>query len=430
MIATQPTPTQRRASFERLRARTLQLFDVATSEAVLARAPLPGFRPTLWHLAHIGAFEGYWILQRAAGQPSLNPQYDAVFDPIKTPRESLDALPSRAEMQAFLAETRRRVDAVIDDAASGALRGPLLDGGFVFDLVLEHERQHQETLACLLQALPLESKIPGQSPARGARRSPAGEIVVPGVSFEAGADGLRFAYDNERPRHRVEVRSFAIDRDMTTNAEYAQFVDAGGYHRREWWSPEGWAWRERANVERPLYWDDRGGERRFFDDGQRHPDAPVSNVSWYEAEAYACFAGKRLPTEFEWEAAAAYDPQLRRTRAHPWGDGPFQPQHANAALAQWGTSAVGAYPAGDAASGMHDPTGNVWQWTSSEFQGYPGFVAYPYPEYSQAWFDGDHRVARGGSWYTWPDVLRTSFRNFFRRDFRLGFIGIRCARDS
>ena len=426
-----PSATDRRAAFANNRARTFQLFDIATSEDVLHRPPLPGFRPILWHLAHIGAFEGYWILQRAMGQPSVNPRYDVIFDPIKTPRENLARLPSRAEMEAYLAETRARVVRALESSDTTGGDEALLAGGYVFDLVLEHERQHQETIAYLLNQLALPDKKPGPAAPEGKRHYAATELHIPAMRIIVGGHGTSFEYDNELPAHPVDVAAFRIDADLTTNAEYADFIEAGGYRRREWWSDDGWAWKEKENVTKPLGWSGPPWrEQRFFDGGPIRDDAPVSGVSWHEADAYARARGKRLPTEIEWEAAAGWDPAAGRARTYAWGNEPFTPARANAAAKLWATTPVGAYPAGESALGLHDGNGNVWEWTSSVFEGYPGFRAVPYPEYSEIWFDGDHRVARGGSWFTSAPLLRTSFRNFFRRNFRLGFVGLRCARDA
>ena len=429
------TAAERKDSFSRNRARTFQLFDIATSEDVLQRAPLPGFRPILWHLAHIGAFEGYWILQRALGEPSVNPRYDVIFDPIKTPRENLVRLPARSEMESYLAQTRERVERALDKPERTASRSDgdraLLTDGYVFDLVLEHERQHQETIAYLLNQLALSEKRPGPAALEGKRRFGPSEVHVPRMRVRIGGHSGRFEYDNELPSHDIELAPFRIDRDLTTNAEYAEFIEAGGYSKRDWWSDDGWAWKEKDRVASPLGWFGPPWiERRFFDEGPLRQDAPVSGVSWYEADAFARSRGKRLPTEFEWEAAAAWDPTSGRARVYPWGDDPFSPARANAATTNWATTPVGSFPGGESALGLGDATGNVWEWTASPFEGYPGFRAYPYREYSELWFDGDHRVARGGSWFTSPDLLRASFRNFFKRNFRLGFLGIRCARSA
>jgi iron(II)-dependent oxidoreductase len=254
--------------------------------------------------------------------------------------------------------------------------------------------------------------------------------------FEMGSVWNSFAYDNELPAHTVHLPSFKIDRYLTTNEEYARFIREGGYTRREWWSDEGWTWREREGWACPLYWSQDGDDcnvwrvREMFDEGALDPQHPVIGISWYEAEAYARFVGKRLPTEAEWEKAASGGAAAGHKRRYSWGDEAPGPTRCNFDNRFWGTTPVGAFPEGASPAGCLDMTGNVWEWTNDPFAGYPGFKAFPYPEYSETWFDGDHRVLKGGSWATRAPLLRTSFRNFFRRHFRIAFAGIRCASDA
>jgi iron(II)-dependent oxidoreductase len=279
--------------------------------------------------------------------------------------------------------------------------------GFVWDLVVGHEHQHNETM---LQTLQLAepgvfaptavsgSRAGGQG---GDRAYPPGTLAIPAGSFEIGHPGDGFAYDNERPRHRVELAGFSIDRTPVTNAAYGEFVADGGYGRRELWTDAGWAWRDAERVERPLYWTD-GRERRFDRVEPLAPALPVMHVSWFEADAYARWRGGRLPTEAEWEAAAtaagAGGPgRLDQLDFRPGRAGPF--------------------------------VGDCWEWTASELTGYPGFRAFPYPEYSEAFFGAGYRVLRGGSWATRPSVARTTFRNWDRPQRRQIFAGLRCAYD-
>ncbi len=451
-------------AFDETRAHTLRLFDLVRDEADLHRSPGFGFRPLLWHLAHIGVFEAYWILQQAGAQASPDERYQRIFDPIATPREESKQLPARAEMEDYLARVRERVSDFMEAARgdSGDDASSLLRDAYVFRLVLEHERQHQETLAYLLQLLDPESKTPppidaddeaaaalevatrdtlplpsvaSLMPQGGMVEVAAGEITL------GAAGGAEFVYDNELPAHRVSVPAYKIDRLLTTNQDYAEFVDAGGYARREWWSDEGWTWRERENWMHPLFWSRADGtdvwrSRTMFADGIRQPRHPVVGVSWYEAEAYARFRDKRLPTEAEWVRAASCSGDAtanERPRVYPWGDDADDAAaatHGNFDFRRWGTSPVGSFPAGVSNAGCLDMAGNVWEWTSDPFAPFPGFAAYPYPEYSAEWFDGDHRVLKGGSWATRPALLRVSFRNFFRRHFRIAFAGIRCAADT
>ena len=469
--------------FERTRAATLRLFDLVAREEDLHASPGGGFRPVIWHLAHIGVFEAYWILQKTKGDPAPDERYERIFDPIATPRENSKNLPTRREMEDYLARVRAATlsflaAARFDESASVSPPSPLLRDGYVFHLVLEHERQHQETLAYLLHMLdpalkrraipdkthdeaastasPLEIAAATAQPLAVAAPSPLevasvpvvapDMVMVPAGEFLSGAPWKMFVYDNELPAHTVSVPAFKIDRLPTTNAEYARFIAEGGYERREWWSEEGWGWREKENWTRPLYWTEnaggsdgdsdgsgRGGRwlvRGMFEEGALKASHPVAGVSWYEAEAYARFMGKRLPTEAEWEKAASWDAGSHRKRLYAWGDDAPTDARGNFDLRYWDTTPVGSFPAGASAYGCLDMTGNVWEWTSDLFAGYEGFKAYPYPEYSEVWFDEDHRVLKGGSWATHPSILRTSFRNFFRRHFRIAFAGIRLAADA
>ena len=420
---------------EAARADTLRIFDLA-DEAELHRSPGFGFRPIIWHLAHMGVFEAYWLLQKAQGLPAPDPAYERVFDPIRTPREESKNLPTRREMEDYLRRVR-----------SGALRylagfdfgdeDPLKSDGYIFQLVLEHERQHQETLLYLFQMLdPSKKRRPaGATPAPLAETTAGvgGTVSVPAGTFLRGATPGGFAYDNELPAREVNVAAFALDRLPTTNEEYRQFVEEGGYERREFWGEEGWAWREREGWAHPLYWRREGAgwrERRMFDEGELAPRLPVTGVSWYEAEAYARFRGRRLPTEAEWEKAAAWDETARVKRRYAWGDSEPTARLCNSGGNFWGTTPVGGFPTGASAYGCEEMSGNVWEWTSTPFEAFQGFEPFPYPEYSEVWFDGDHRVLKGGSWATGDSVLRTSFRNFFRRHFRIAFAGIRLAADA
>jgi ergothioneine biosynthesis protein EgtB len=417
------------------RRETKRLIKLVKSEADLRRPPAEGFRPILWHLGHVGAFEGYWILQRAKGERTISPSYDVIFDPIKTPRDDSTNLPPIAQIESYLARVR---EGVFDFLKSyGSNSHPLVRDGYLFHLVLEHEYQHQETLAYLLQML--DTRLKGGSDLKSqeanlksTNRIGDEMVEIPGGVFELGSRGYPFAYDNEQPPHAVEIGDFRIDRYPVTNSEYVRFIEANGYQTRSLWSDEGWAWKEENKIECPLYWSRARDQsawivREMFAENLAPPLHPVTGVSWHEASAYARFVGKRLPTEAEWEKAASWDPETKSKRRFSWGDEPATARLANFANHNWSTTPVTAYPGGRSAYGCFDMTGNVWEWTSSVFAPYPGFEAYPYREYSELWFDGDHRVLKGGSWVTREPLLRVSFRNFFRPQFRAAFAGLRCA---
>ena len=412
------------------REQTFAIYDWAAAEDDLRRRPGPGFRPLLWHLGHLGAFEEWWLLMRLRQQEALLPRYQVVFDPIQTPREESENLPPRAEIEDYLSRVRARVIA--------GLRAPAGEPGddYFYHLVLEHELQHQETLTYLLQMLdPERKRRPAVAmPEVRANGVPGGMVKVPGGSFVMGVIGSRgypFAYDNEGPPHEVELPEFRLDRLPVTNAEYAVFVERGGYRNRALWSADGWAWKEENQVARPHYWSDGPPweAQEMFARGPLGANLPVTGVSWHEAEAYSRFVGKRLPTEAEWEKAGAWDAAGQRKLRFPWGDDLPDAGRCNSDGRYLGPSPVGAFPRGASPYGCLDMAGNVWEWTASAFAPYPGFAAYPYPEYSEIWFDGDHRVLKGGSWMTRGPLLRTSFRNFFRRGFRHAFAGFRCATD-
>ncbi len=425
------------------RRHTRRLMNLIIDEADLRRSPGAGFRPLLWHLGHVGAFEGYWILQRVKGAPSISPRYDEIFDPIKTPREDSTNLPPIPEINSYLERVREEVLDFLVKLPPPA-GDPLLSDGYVFDMVIEHEYQHQETVAYLLQMLAPAAKRMGDgdqtvdNEAIEGRdmRAPKADlprmVSVPGGPFEMGADGSTFAYDNEMPAHRVELADFRIDVYPVTAGEYAEFIEAGGYQTRSLWSDDGWEWKKAHNIISPEYWsrsDDatRWRVREMFEETAMRVDHPVTGVSWYEADAYARFVGKRLPTEAEWEKAASWDPAAAARRR--FGCEGEVGLKGNFGFQNWGTTSVEKHPGGASAYGCVDMSGNVWEWTSSRFEGYPGFKAFPYPEYSEIWFDGDHRVLKGGSWATRLPLLRCSFRNFWRPRFRIAFSGFRCAAD-
>jgi ergothioneine biosynthesis protein EgtB len=238
-----------------------------------------------------------------------------------------------------------------------------------------------------------------------------------------GQETDRAAVDNERPRHRVELGDYWIDRYPVTNGQYRQFIQADGYENSQWWTEAGWHWRLQHKITQPLYWSADGA-------WDQHP---VCGVSWYEAAAYARFCGKRLPTEAEWEKAASWNPATARSQLYPWGDPALtdtncdRAKYANHFHQVGWTTPVNAYGANQSPLGCRDMLGNVWEWTDSWFQGYDGFQPYPYVGYSQVFFDGQHRVLRGGSWATRPWALRNSFRNWYYPTMRQLFAGFRCA---
>jgi iron(II)-dependent oxidoreductase len=291
----------------------------------------------------------------------------------------------------------------------------------------------------MLQTLELARLEGYRLPTAGAHPSPSPVTAQTGLELieiapgpcTIGASAQGFAYDNERPRHRTDVRGYLIGRTPITNATYLHFVEGGGYERREWWSDEGWSWKEQYDITRPSGWtEDCGAEWRLTGLESLDPHRPVVHVSWFEADAFARAHGARLPTEREWEKAATWNQETERAQRYPWGDDLTVPgRHANVDQLAGRPAVAGALSAGASPSGCLGMIGDVWEWTAGEFDAYPGFKAFPYREYSEPFFGAGFRVLRGGSWATRPRVATSTFRNWDYPQRRQIFSGMRIARD-
>jgi gamma-glutamyl hercynylcysteine S-oxide synthase len=356
------------------RERTLALV-AHLGEEDLAKVHSPIMSPLCWDLAHIAAYEDLWLAHRHAGMELLRGELADLYDAFETPRAV------RGEIQALgPADARTYMRAVRERTVAAIARLGVGDGELC-EMVVRHELQHSETMR---QTLAIAGLLPaGEPPARvfededGDGDEDAREdewIMARAGPFQMGASAHGFAYDNERPRHTVVLGRFRIARRPVSNGSWMRFAEGGGYERREWWSDEGWAWKEEYDIT----------HHPTVADGDPH--APACHVSFFEAQAYASAAGARLPSEAEWERAAG--------------------------------------------SGLLMQVGEVWEWTSSAFTGYPGFVAHPYREYSEAFFGEDYRVLRGGSWATSPRVKTVTFRNWDLPERRQIFAGVRLARDA
>jgi iron(II)-dependent oxidoreductase len=416
------------------RARTLLLVAPLTEEELRTQHD-PLMSPILWDLGHIAHFEELWLTRNLDG-PIEFVEMPGMYNPFEYPRSTRGTLPlpGLPEIRRVFDEIRGRVLARlarIEDAADH----PLLQDGYVYRMVLQHEYQHNETI---LQTLQLKQgtpyspyariELPG-APAGGPR---GGMVRFPGGPVEIGTDDRSAAYDNERPRHQVDVAPFWIDVNPVSNADFQAFMESGGYTRRELWSDAGWQWLAEAGVRAPKHWERRGGEwhtRSMDRSGPVDPTHPVCHVCWHEAEAYARFAGKRLPTEVEWETAASWDP-YGGARRYPWGDAPATRRLANLDQLGFGTAPIGAYPDNVSPLGCSGMIGDVWEWTASDFGAWPGYESFPYKEYSEVFFGTDYKVLRGGSWATRPGAVRNTFRNWDYPIRRQIFSGFRCARDD
>jgi iron(II)-dependent oxidoreductase len=258
-------------------------------------------------------------------------------------------------------------------------------------------------------------------------------VIVPGGDFLIGTDDRRVAYDNERPAHLVTLQRFRIDVAPVTCGRFLEFIADGGYRRPELWSEDGWRWLRETGARHPASWLRTSTgfvERDFGRVAPLDPTRPVVHVCWYEADACARWAGKRLPTEEEWEVAAAIDLERGTARLYPWGDAPPTREHANLDQRTFAPLPIGAYPRGRSFFGCEQMIGDVWEWTASDFAPYPGFVAFPYREYSEVHFGHGYKVLRGGSWATRPVAIRNSFRNWDLPQRRQIFAGFRCAADA
>jgi iron(II)-dependent oxidoreductase len=414
------------------RHRTLRLVDF--DDAELRRQYDPLMSPLVWDLAHIGQQEELWLLRD--GNPDrpgmLTPDVERLYDAFVNSRASRVNLPllPPADARTYCATVRNKVfdslDSLTDD-----------DAAFNFGLVISHENQHDETM---LQALNLRSGPPllntGSSLPQGRSGVAGTSVLVPAGEFVLGVDAVSepHSLDNERPAHVVDVAAFRIGRVPVTNAEWRQFIDDGGYRQQHWWSEPGWAHWQEAALAAPQFWNRDGTRTRFGHVEEIPADEPVQHVTYFEAEAYAAWAGARLPTEVEWEKAAAWDPGAGRRRRFPWGASEPTEHLANLGGEALRPAPVGAYPASASAYGAEQMLGDVWEWTTSPLRPWPGFTPMIYEQYSQPFFEGsgagDYKVLRGGSWAVGPSILRPSFRNWDRPIRRQIFSGVRLAWDA
>jgi gamma-glutamyl hercynylcysteine S-oxide synthase len=411
---------------ERARSRTLHLTDL--DEPILVAQHDPLMSPLVWDLAHVGQQEELWLLR--GGDPSrpgmLAPEVDALYDAFKHPRAERPSLPllPPVEARAYDHEVRGRVLDLIERTPADDL--------FTAGMVVQHEEQHDETMFATLQLrqgppvlLERRALPPGRdvNPAR---------VFVPDGPFTLGVDAADepFALDNERPAHLVDVGPFWIGTVPVTSRQWREFIADGGYGRPDLWSARGWAHRTEAGLERPMYWTAEGTRRRFGVEEDVPPDEPVQHICYFEAEAFARWAGGRLPTEAEWEKACAWDPAARARRRWPWGLAPPSADLVNIGGLGLRPAPAGAFPDSASAYGAEQMIGDVWEWTSSDFAPWPGFTPMIYRDYSQPFFGGDYKVLRGGSWAVAPTTIRPSFRNWDYPIRRQIFTGVRLVWDA
>lgn len=417
---------------QRARNRTLALTDY--DDGVLLKQHSPLMSPLVWDLAHVGSQEELWLVRDVGGRPPLRCDIDQMYDAFQHPRSTRPSLPllSPTDSRRYIADVRDKALDILDHTP---LEGtPLLENGFAFGMIVQHEQQHAETMLATHQIrdgdrILTEKPLPDTQP-----RTPLPtEVMVPSGAFTMGTSVEPWALDNERPAHRVDLPAYWIDTTPVTNGMYGQFMTDGGYDNPSWWHPDGWRHRHETGLHAPKYWHRADGQwvRKRFGTIEPVPeDEPVQHVCWYEADAYARWAGRRLPTEAEWEKAARFDPSSGRSRRYPWGDSEPTAEHANLGGDTLRPAPAGSYPAGASALGIRQLIGDVWEWVSSDFQPYPGFTVFPYEEYSQVFFGSDYKVLRGGSWAADSAATRATFRNWDYPIRRQIFAGFRTARDA
>ena len=408
-----------RDAMHQCRTGTLALFE-GIDETTFCKQAHPEFSPAGWHLGHIAFTEALWILERCAGLAPLFPHYRKLLAADGLPKCDRQMLPPLIAVYDYLDTVRTQVFTYLETA-------PLDQQEPLWRFLIQHESQHTEIVAFILQLQrwnlcerPQEIWLRSHAENLPSSLQPPAEMLeIPAGEFEIGNDSVD-ALDNERQRHCMYLDTYWIDRYPVTCGQYRLFMEAGGYQNSEWWSAAGWQWLEENPVQQPLYW----SKDPSWD------NHPVCGISWYEADAYARYVGKRLPTEAEWEKAASWDAAAGRRYTYPWGEVLTHTPRCNHDSTAGQTTPVNTYPAGQSAYGCYDMLGNVWEWTSSWFEAYEGFVSYPYQGYSEVYFDGHHRVLKGGSWATRPWVIRSSFRNWYYPEVRQILAGFRCARDA
>ena len=425
------------------RKRTLELVSDLSDEQLIV-PPMEIVNPFLWELGHVAFFYDVFLLRVLGSDRFLLEGAENLYDSFNVGNPLAGdhdvrwnlPLPSREDTLAYMARVQDRAIQRLDHDPDGRET-------YLYLLSVLHEDMHGEAFTYMRQTLEYpqprlsiggENSTPfeiGGGPLPGDAEIPGGALL-----FGASPDAP-FVFDNEKWAHPVEVRPFRIARAPVTNAEFAQFVDDRGYSRRELWSHQGWVWRKKTGVEHPVYWmrGEGGWLRRHFDKlVPLKPHHPAVHVTWHEAEAYCNWAGRRLPTEAEWEMAAGAEPTgdgkgiTGRKRKYPWGDDPPTPDRANLDSRHLGCVDVGAFPSGDSAFGCRQMAGNVWEWTASAFYPFPGYIVdYPYREYSAPWF-GYRKVLKGGAWATRSRLAWITYRNFFQPDRRDVIAGFRtCA---
>ncbi len=422
------------AALQEARERTWQLVEPLPDD-LLTSAATDYLSPPVWDLGHMANFEERWLVQYLLDCEELREGFNDIYNAFKHARKDRPNLRllDREGVRKYMQEVRQRALDVLERIQPGD--DPCTQDLFIHWMLVLHEHQHQETL---LQTLQMHG--PDQYSPSFVRQLPTAQgplekawLMIPEGEFTMGIKQTAGVYDNESPPTPVDVPAFRMARYPVTCGEFLAFVQGNGYQEEANWSPRGWQWVQETQAAAPLYWEEREGawHRRSvlgWQSIEAVADEILCHVSYFEAEAYAKWLGARLPTEAEWEKAARLADQgpIR----NPWGNDPAHVDVANIDQLAWQPSTIGSHPRGASATGCEHMVGDVWEWTSSDFHGYPGFEAFPYPEYSEVFFGGDYKVLRGGSWATRAGCATGTFRNWDHPYRRQIFAGIRLARDA
>jgi gamma-glutamyl hercynylcysteine S-oxide synthase len=440
---TNTSPAEWLARYHRTRDRSRELFDLVTDKAYYSR-PIALRHPIVFYEGHLPGFSLNTLVKKALGRPGIDDSLEALFARGIDPHESTggDAAaghesrwPARDTVRAFASEADRRVIDALSNADLDRPGHPLLDRAEAVFTILEHEAMHQETLLYMWHRLPYEQKKrPAAYTARTAGTVPRTEwIEIPSGRATLGVErtSIEFGWDNEFSAFSATVPSFSIERHNVTNARFLEFVAAGGYRDQRWWTPGDWQWVQTDHVEHPRFWERDGDVWHWRGMFERMP-LPLSwpvYVSLAEASAFARWSGARLPTEAEFQRAAFGSPTGERL--YPWGFEKPSELHGAFDFASFDPQPTGSHPAGASAWGVEDLVGNGWEWTSTPFAPFPGFKAMAsYPEYSADFFDGEHFVMKGASPVTARELLRPTFRNWFRAHYPYVYAKFRCAKDG
>ena len=440
------TSAQLVEALKETRARTLELVG-DLSEPQLMGPRLQIVNPLRWEIGHLAWFQEFWVLRHLGNQPPILKNGDGLYDSARVAHDTRWDLPllERDKTLAFMQEVLQRVSEQVHDGNSNLTDAEGYDEQYFLNLVLLHEQMHDEAITYTRQTLSYPAPEIGNSEKHASDIEAndnylIGDAEIPGGKFTLGSTSKEdFVFDNEQPALEVEVSPYAISKTAVTNGDFKDFVEDGGYRRSAFWSTVGWDWRTSEHAEHPVYWRrEENGRwlRRNFDQWVALDERlPVIHVNWHEANAYCRWAGRRLPTEAEWEMAASALPvgndrsKAATKQRYPWGDDPPTPERANLEWRAMGCIPVDALTAGDSAFGCRQMIGNVWEWTASDFNPFPGFVAGPYKEYSEPWF-GNHKVLRGGCWATRSRLIHNTYRNFYTPDRRDVWAGFRtCAQN-